>query len=101
MTELADILLWVTTAGAGVLAYYLMEEVEALKALAPKVKRFASFGLTGAIALAAWGAQLVMAYVTAPVGWRGWVEAVVAIVAAAIVVAQGVHGVRDLSNQRI
>ncbi len=100
MTELSDILLWVTTAGAGVLSYWLMEEIEALAALAPKLKRFVSFGLTGVIALAAWGLQLVMAYVPAPVGWRSWVEAVVAIVAAAIVVAQGVHGARDLSSQR-
>ncbi len=100
MTELREILVWVTTAGAGVLAYWLVEEVAWLAQLAPKAKRFASFGLTAILALAAWGVQLVMAYAETPVGWRAWVEAVVAIVAAAIVVAQGVHGARDLAPVR-
>jgi len=100
MTELREILVWVTTAGAGVLAYWLVEEIEWLARLSPKAKRFASFGLTAAIALAAWGIQLAMAYVQAPVGWRAWVEAIVSIAAASIVVAQGVHGVRDLPPVR-
>ena len=100
MTELREILVWATTAGAGVLAYWLVEEVDWLAKLAPKTKRFASFGLTAVLALAAWGIQLVMAYVPPPVGWRAWVEAVVAIAAGAIVVAQGVHGARDLAPVR-
>ena len=99
MTGLSEILVWVTTAGAGVLAYWLMEEIDWLAQLAPQPKRFVSFALTGAIALAAWGVQIVMAYAQAPVGWRGWIEAAIAIAAAAIAVAQGVHGVRDLPSE--
>lgn len=100
MTELSDLLMWATTAGAGVLAYFLMDEIAALIVLGPKLKRFVSFAMTGIIALAAWGLQILMAYAEAPVGWRSWIEAIVSIVAAAIVVAQGVHGLRDLPNQR-
>lgn len=100
MTDLREILVWVTTAGAGVLAYWLIDNVAWLAQLAPRAKRFAAMALTGAIALAAWGVQLAMAYVPAPVDWRGWVEAAVAIVAVAFAVSQGIHGARNLSSTR-
>jgi len=98
MTTLKEILVWATTVGAGVLAYWLIDAVDWLSGLPPRQKRLAAVGLTAIIAVAAWGLQIVFQYLPSPADWRSWIEAIVGVAAVAFSVSQGLHAWRDLAT---
>lgn len=94
-------LLWLMGAGAGVLAFWLLDRMEAsdstwferwFVALSAEDKRYAAFGLTGLIAVAAYLLTLLMGYSAPPGPWRAWVEELFTVVASAIVASQVAHG---------
>lgn len=96
--ELRDMLLFLSTAGAALAAYWLLNDVGFLRDLSPKQKRWAAVTLTAAIALAAWGTQVAMLYAPQPANWREWVERGFGIAGAAVGLNQLIHG-RDLRKQ--
>jgi hypothetical protein len=97
-------LLWLMGAGAGILAFYLLDRLERsitprlwrvrawILLLSPEDKRWLAFALTGLIAILAYLVTLVMAYGAPPGDWRAWVEELFAVVAAAIIASQVTHG---------
>ena len=89
--ELKDVLVFLSTTGAAVLTYWLMNNVRALEGLAPPTKRLAAFALTGVIAVAAWALQVLFLYQPAPADWRGWVEALSAVAFGSIGLNQIIH----------
>ncbi len=95
--ELRDALLFLSTAGAAVAAYWLLDEWFILARLAPQQKRWAAIGLTAGIALAAWGAEVAMLYAPVPVGWRAWMEQGFSVGGAAVGLNQLIHS-RDLGK---
>lgn len=94
--ELGEFLPWVTTAGAGVAAYWLMEEIEALAELAPQMKRRVACVISAALAMGAYLAMIGMGYAVMPAGARGWIEALFAVATGAFGLSQMVHGERRL-----
>jgi hypothetical protein len=96
MENLKDFLVWVLTPGAGVLAYWLMENVPALVNLDAKLKRFAAFGISALLGILAFLAMVGMGYEAVPVDWRAWVEALFAVAAVAGGLSQVLHGLLKL-----
>jgi hypothetical protein len=100
--SLAEAIAWVLSGGgAGVIAFFLVGKVKALRSLEPDYKRYASIGIAVVLALLAWGAGMGMGYLAVPIDWRGWIEAAFATIALAYVTSQTVHGVTDLRQRRI
>lgn len=89
--ELKDVLVFLSTTGAAVLAYWLMNNITALQGLAPPTKRLAAFGLTALIAVGAWALQVLFLYQPSPADWRGWVEALSAVAFGSIGLNQIIH----------
>ena len=99
---LGALIAWLLSGGgSGVVAFFLMEKVKFLAGLAPDYKRYASLGITAAVALAAWGIGLGMKYIPIPGDPRSWVESVFSIVAVAIAIAQTIHGATSLRRKRL
>jgi hypothetical protein len=100
--SLFEAIAWVLSGGgAGVVTYLLIDRVRVLKELAPDYKRYASLGITGLLALLAWGAGMGMGYLETPVDWRGWIEASFSTIAVALTTAQAIHGLADLRQWRL
>lgn len=95
--ELRDILVFLTTAGAAGVAYWLLNNVQSLAKLSPQYKRIASIVLSAGIAILAYLAQVAMLYAVAPVDTRAWIEALVTVGTSAFGLSQVVHGF-TLSN---
>ena len=100
-------LLWLMGAGAGVLAFWVLERVEHSApdgpawflrlrtwylSLGAEDKRWTAFAVTGLIAVVAWLLALAMGYSQTPGPWRAWVEEIFTVVASAIVASQVAHG---------
>ena len=96
MDNLKDFLVWVLTPGAGVLAYWLMENVPFLVNLEARLKRFAAFGLSAAFGILAFLVMVGMGYEAVPVDWRAWVEALFSVAAVAGGLSQILHGLLKL-----
>jgi hypothetical protein len=102
-------LLWLMGAGAGVLAFYVLDRLEKqcrwgrlaawLTFLHADDKRWLAFAVTGVIAVAAYLLALVMEFRLAPWGWREWANEVFSVVAAAIIASQVTHGRVVLSRR--
>jgi hypothetical protein len=92
---LRDALVWLTTVGAGVVTFWLLDNITWLRDLGEEVKRYAAFILSAAIADLAWLGLLAMQYVPTPgpwpSAWRSWLEALFAIAAGAIITSQVLH----------
>jgi len=100
--SLSEAIAWVLSGGgAGLIAFFVMGKVKALKELEPDYKRYASLAITAVLALAAWGAGMGMQYLAVPADWRGWIEAAFSIIAVALVTSQGIHGAVDLRQRRL
>ena len=99
--DLKEVLLWVISGGSGALVTWLMNNVEALANLAPDYKRYASWGLSAAVPLLAWGALLAMGYEPVPASWQAAVERVFALVFVAFSAIQGIHAVTELRQRRL
>lgn len=96
--ELKDVLLYVTTVGAGLLAFWLIENVAWFATLSPRARRIAAYALAAAIGIAAWLVGIAMLYTPTPLGWRAWVEGAVAVGMVASGLGQLLHGQKYLSN---
>jgi len=96
MDNLKDFLVWVLTPGAGVLAYWLMENVQFLVDLEARLKRFVAFGLSAVLGILAFLAMVGMGYQAVPVDWRAWVEALFGVAAVAGGLSQILHGLLKL-----
>ena len=110
---LHEALLWLMGAGAGVLAHYALRRLEHsvtlrepwrwlrywFGSLHSDDKRWTAWFVTGIIAIAAYLLVLVMQFRLPPVEWRGWVQELFAVVAAAIIAGQVQHGRVDLAQR--
>lgn len=92
-TLLSQVLTWlVSSGGAGVAAYFLMEKVRLLAALAPEPKRYVSLALAAVIAMAAFSASVGLGYAPVPSGAQAWGEALFAVAFVATNLGQIIHG---------
>lgn len=96
--ELKDVLLYITTVGAGLAAFWLIENVAWFATLSPRGRRIAAYALAAAIGIVAWLAEIAMLYTPTPIGWRAWVEGAVAVAMIASGLGQLIHGAKYLSN---
>ena len=91
--QLGEFLTWIIGGGgAGILAFWLMENVKGLCDLGAEYKRYASLLLAGLLAAGAFGASVGLGYAVNPSDWQGWLESVFAVVAVAVGLSQVVHG---------
>lgn len=78
--NLYDILQWLMTAGAGVVAWGLLDVAErrgwlpGLATMDYEAKRWTALGVAAVLTLAAWGVSMLFFYVSPPSTWRGGVE---------------------------
>ncbi len=94
--DLRQLLLWLTTPAAGVVAYWLIDNVTFFQFLSSVAKRNAAYILTAIIAVGAYLLQVAFQYTAVPLDWRAWVEAIVSVALVAFGVSQLIHEVRDL-----
>lgn len=99
MISLQDVLQWVISGGAGVIAYWLMENISYLKNLAPEAKRYVALAIAIALAVLGYFAQVAMGYQVAPQDARGWIEALFAVAGVAGGLSQIVHARLQLSKR--
>jgi tellurite resistance protein TehA-like permease len=85
---LREFLLWGTTVGSGVLAWWILARIIWPSTVSDELKRYIAAALSGVIALACWCAQIAMQYVAMPGDWRAWVEAAAGILAVAFTTSQ-------------
>jgi len=93
-----DMAQWVLGGGMGPVAYWLMENVNFLAAIAPAGrKRYVSFGVA---ILVAWVALGLTFWFRAamPVTAREWVNLLGMVAFESIVVSQGIHGQKKLNT---
>lgn len=96
-TALQQIILYLSAGGgAAVVAYWLLENIPQLVALAPKAKRIVSLALAATIAMLAYGAAVGLSYTEAPVNVQALIEALFAIAFLAVGGGQALHGLRKL-----
>jgi uncharacterized membrane protein HdeD (DUF308 family) len=95
--QLKDVLLWLTTAGAGYIAYWAVGQYGAQ--WSATAKRWAAYGVAAVIALAAYLVQIPLGYVVAPVGATAWIETLFGVAFAASGVSQIIHGLTDLPDK--
>lgn len=96
---LAKFVVWlVSSGGAGTAAFWLMENVKWLTARPAIEKRWWAFGLSGGLAIGAWGIGIAMRYFPLPIDWRAWIEGLFAVAAPAIVASQGLHAMLKLKK---
>ena len=93
--DLKTFLVWLTTIGAAIITYELIEHIPALVALEARIKRVVAYAMSAGLAILAWLAQIGMVYIAAPVGARAWIEAIFAVGTAAFGLATLIH-TRDL-----
>lgn len=78
--NLYDILQWLMTAGAGVVAWGLLDVAErrnwlpGLATLDFEAKRWTALGVAAILTLGAWGVSMLFFYVAPPASWRAGVE---------------------------
>lgn len=96
---LRDFLPWVTTSGAGLLAYWLIENIVFFASQSSLAKRLWAYALSGGFAVIAWLFMIAMLYVEAPGDWRAWVEGVFAVATGAFALSQIVHGLQVLGKK--
>jgi ABC-type dipeptide/oligopeptide/nickel transport system permease subunit len=95
--ELKELLAWVISGGgAGVFAYFLIERIAALKALAPEPKRYVAIALSGVLAVGAWFIAAAMGYAAWPVGANAWIEQLFSVATYAFALSQIIHGAAKL-----
>lgn len=73
--ELEAVLGLLMTAGAGTLAWWLIDRIAWFKSLQPDTKRLASYALSAAIAIVAYLGLIAIGSQAAPVGVVPWIKA--------------------------
>ncbi len=96
--ELSAFLPWLTTVGAGLLAYWLINEIPQFSQQSPVAKRRLAYVLSAVIAILAYLAMVGMQYTPAPETWRAWIESLFLVGTGAFGLSQLVHGERDLPD---
>ena len=96
--ELLAFLTWVVKFGAGLFAYFIVDNVPALVRLQAIPKRIAACGIAAGIAILGWLAQIAMLYEPAPVGARPWIEMIFLIATSAFGLATLIH-TKDLPDE--
>lgn len=86
--DLQQLLYWLGTPGAGVVAFWIMDHWPWAKCLPEEPQRWLSLALSGVLALLAWGAQMAMLYQPVPSDWRAGLEQAVALLFTAFGVSQ-------------
>jgi len=100
--SLQEFLIWVLSGGgAGVVAFLLMEWIGNNTDLQSDLKRYLSLALAGVVAVGAYSAGVAMGYEPMPEDVRGWIEAVFAVIAVAVMSSQAVHGFTKLRVKRV
>lgn len=77
--------------GAGLISYYLIEYVPALKKVTGKWKRPLAWAITGAIAILAWSAGGLLGVEAWPTEGLGWSDALIRAIFLAITTSQLLH----------
>jgi hypothetical protein len=100
---LREVLVWLLTGGAsggaGVVTYWLMENIRWLAEFPDaRWKRVIAFGLSASIAILAYLAAVGLGYEPALVTWQAWVERLFAVAMGAASVSQMIHAMRDLPS---
>ena len=91
--ELVDFLKWaVCGGGAGVIAYFLMEEIPALTYLEPKPKRYMSLALAAVIAMLGYMGMVALNYMPQPESLQGWIEGLFSVIGVSSGLGQIIHG---------
>lgn len=92
MQTLPEWLGWVMAAGAGVIAFAIIEALQQWKAFAAwwekvpsQFKRYISFVLAAALALGAFGIQVGLGYKETPSTVQAWAETLFAIIVSQVV----------------
>jgi hypothetical protein len=98
--SLKEALVYLMSGGTGAVVFWLMENVPFLKNLASDYKRYVSIALSAVLPVGAWLIMLGMGYEQAPEAWQGWVERIFALIAAALIISQGLHGALRLRKRR-
>jgi hypothetical protein len=90
-------LFWIIGGGGAAWATFaLIEEIPALKELAPKPKRYISLAIPACIAMAAYAAGVGLGYLETPIGWQAWLEGLFAVGGLAAGLGQVIHGKQKL-----
>ncbi len=90
--DLGTLLGWlVSGGGTAVVASWLLDKVKWLHDLAFESKRWASLGLTAALAMLAYAAQVKVGYVATPAGAQGWLEALCLVGTSSFALSQMIH----------
>ena len=96
-----DLLVQLISGGlAGAAAWKLIEVVPALAKLEDDRKRYVAIAITVVLGATAYAASVGMRFDTAPVDWRGWVEALVNAGLAAYLASQSLHAATALRLKR-
>ena len=106
LLDMRAFLVWVTTVGAGLAAYWVTNRVPwgrwegtATDGDLAIAKRLCAWAVAGMIAILAWLMQVAMLYAPMPVDWRATIETLFGLVAVAGFAAQMTHTVRDLPRK--
>lgn len=99
--ELGEVMIWLLQGGgAGIVTYWLMENLPFLVSLSSESKRYVSLLLTGVLSIGAFGIAVVLGYVAQPETAKVWIEAVFSVVAVALNFSLLIHGRQQLRVRR-
>lgn len=102
--QLHEVLTWLMGAGAGVVAFFIIDRVELssaawlasikgwLLAMESSNKRWFAYILAGVIAVAAYLVSVVLQADASPGGIREWIKVILEVAIVAIVASQIAHG---------
>jgi hypothetical protein len=90
----------VSGGGAAIAAYYAIDNISFLVALAPKSKRIAAFGISAGLAIGAWFIMAAMLYEPWPATAYAWIEQLFFIGTSAFALSQMIHGQAKLPNSQ-
>lgn len=92
--ELNEFLLWlIAGGGAGVVGYWLMNQVAKYwPDLSSELKRYLSLIIAAGLAMLAYYVQTLMSYVPTPETTQAWIEVLFSVAAVAIGLSQTIHG---------
>lgn len=105
MDLLKQTLMWIAfSGGAGVLAYFLWEQLERwfedLKKIPGDIENYITMALTGIFATLAYLIMLWAGYAELPIAAIGWAEALFSVFGAAIGVTRLLHGAKKAKERK-
>jgi len=85
--------------GAAWVAYWLIEHIKPLVELQAEIKRYVSWGIAGLLAVGGYMLTIAIGVNVAPVGTVPWINALLGVVATAIIGGQMIHGAAQLRKK--